>query len=114
MPRRMKTVTLDLLKNNLKRLENQLLRDEGDPATTEQAVKHAVRHYPGLQNEVKNLKAEIYDLRAKLKEIGKNRETIETACQEIDTAVHEALSWDYDSRGFGGEVEDEEGAEDCI
>ena len=39
---------------------------------------------------------------------------VETACQEIDTAVHEALSWDYASRGFGGEVEDEEGAEDFI
>ena len=73
----------------LKRLENQLLRDEDEPVTTERAVRHAVRHYPGLQNEVKNLKGEIYDLRAKLNKIGKSQETIETACQEIYTSVHE-------------------------
>ena len=107
MPRRMKTVTLNLLRTNLKRLENQLLRDEGDPATTEQAIKHAVKHYPGLRNEVKNLKGEIYDLRAKLKKIGKSQETIETACQEIYTTVHEdqedTPSWDYEE-----EKEDED------
>ena len=88
MPGR-KTITLTLSRTNLKRLESQLLRDNGVPASTEQAIKYAVRHYPGLQNEVKNLKAEIYDLRAKLKEIGKNQETIENACQEIYTLVHE-------------------------
>ena len=89
MPRRMKTVTVNLLRTHLKRLESQLLQDEADPFTTEQAIKHAVRHYPGLQNEVKNLKGEIYDLRAKLKNIGKSQETIENACQEIYTSVHE-------------------------
>ena len=89
MPRRMKTVTVNLLRIHLKRLESQLLQNEADPFTTEQAVKHAVRHYPGLQNEVKNLKGEIYDLRAKLKNIGKSQETIENACQEIYTSVHE-------------------------
>ena len=108
MPRRMKTVTVNLLRTHLKRLESQLLQDEDGPATTEQAIKHAVRHYPGLQNEVKNLKAEIYDLRAKLKEIGKNQEKIETACQEIDTAVHEALSWDYGPLGYEEETEVED------
>ncbi len=89
MPRRMKTVTVNLLRTHLKRLESQLLQNEADPFTTEQAIKHAVRHYPGLQNEVKNLKGEIYDLRAKLKNIGKSQETIENACQEIYTSVHE-------------------------
>ena len=97
MPGR-KTVTLTLSRTNLKRLESQLLQDEDGLVTTEQAIKHAVRHYPGLQNEVKKLKVEIYDLRAKLKEIGKSQETIETACQEIYTSVHEdqedTLSWD--------------------
>ena len=88
MPGR-KTVTLTLSRTNLKRLENQLLQDESDPFTTEQAINHAVRHYPGLQNEVKNLKGEIYDLRAKLKKIGKSQETIENACMEIYEAVHE-------------------------
>ena len=88
MPRR-KTVTLTLSRTNLKRLESQLLQDEADSFTTEQAIKHAVRHYPGLQNEVKNLKGEIYDLRAKLKKIGKSQETIENACMEIYEAVHE-------------------------
>ena len=88
MPMR-KTVTVDLSRSNLKRLENQLLRDEDEPVTTEQAIRHAVRHYPGLRNEVKNLKTEIYDLRAKLKKIGKSQETIENACQEIYTSVHE-------------------------
>ena len=88
MPMR-KTVTVDLTRSNLKRLENQLLRDEDEPVTNEQAVRHAVRYYPGLQNEVKTLKAEIYDLRAKLKKIGKSQETIENACQEIYTSVHE-------------------------
>ena len=88
MPGR-KTVTLTLSRTNLKRLESQLLQDESDPFTTEQAIKHAVQHYPGLQNEVKNLKGEIYDLRAKLKKIGKSQETIENACQEIYTSVHE-------------------------
>ena len=88
MPGR-KTVTLTLSRTNLKRLENQLLQDESDPFTTEQAIKHAVRHYPGPQNEVKNLKGEIYDLRAKLKNIGKSQEKIETACQGIYTSVHE-------------------------
>ena len=94
MPGR-KTVTLTLSRTNLKRLENQLLRDNGVPATTEQAIKYAVRHYPGLRNEVKNLKVEIYDLRAKLKEIGKNQETIETVCQEIYTLVHEDEQADF-------------------
>ena len=84
-----KTVTVDLTRSNLKRLENQLLRDEDEPVTTEQAVRHAVRHYPRLQTEVRNLKGEIYDLRAKLKKIGKSQETIENACQEIYTSVHE-------------------------
>ena len=84
-----KTVTVDLTRSNLKRLENQLLRDEDEPVTTEQAVRHAVRYYPRLQNEVKTLKAEIYDLRVKLKKIGKSQETIENACQEIYTSVHE-------------------------
>ena len=93
MPMR-KTVTVDLTRSNLKRLENQLLRDEDEPVTTEQAIRHAVRHYPRLQNEVKNLKGEIYDLRAKLKKIGKSQETIENACQEIYTSVHE------DGEGF--------------
>ena len=88
MPGR-KTVTLTLSRTNLKRLENQLLQDESDPFTTEQAINHAVRHYPGLQNEVKNLKGEIYDQRAKLKKIGKSQETIENACMEIYEAVHE-------------------------
>lgn len=88
MPGR-KTVTLTLSRTNLKRLESQLLRDNGVSATTEQAIKYAVRRYPGLQNEVKNLKGEIYDLRAKLKKIGKSQETIENACQEIYTSVHE-------------------------
>ena len=88
MPMR-KTVTVDLTRSNLKRLENQLLRDEDEPVTTERAIRHAVRHYPRLQNEVKKLKAEIYDLRAKLTKIGKSQETIETACQEIYTSVHE-------------------------
>lgn len=88
MPGR-KTVTLTLSRTHLKKLDSQLLRDNGVPATTEQAIKYAVRHYPRLRNEVKNLKGEIYDLRAKLKEIGKNQETIETACQEIYTLVHE-------------------------
>ena len=85
----MKTVTVNLLRTHLKRLESQLLQDEDGLVTTEQAIKHAVRHYPGLQNEVKNLKGEIYDLRAKLKNIGKSQETIENACQEIYTSVHE-------------------------
>ena len=89
MPMRMKTVTVNLLRTHLKRLENQLLRDEDEPVTTEQAIRHAVRYYPRLQNEVKNLKGEIYDLRAKLKKIGKSQETIENACQEIYTSVHE-------------------------
>ena len=88
MPGR-KTVTLTLSRTNLKRLESQLLRDNGVQATTEQAIRYAVRRYPGLQNEVKNLKTEIYDLRAKLKKIGKSQETIENACQEIYTLVHE-------------------------
>ena len=88
MPMR-KTVTVDLTRSNLKRLENQLLRDEDEPVTTEQAIRHAVRHYPQLQNEVKNLKGEIYDLRAKLKKIGKSQEIIENASQEIYTSVHE-------------------------
>lgn len=88
MPGR-KTVTMTLSRTNLKKLESQLLRDYGVPATTEQAIKYAVRHYPRLRNEVKNLKVEIYDLRAKLKNIGKNQETIENACQEIYTSVHE-------------------------
>ena len=88
MPMR-KTVTVDLTRSNLKRLENQLLRDEDEPVTTERAIRHAVRYYPELQNEVKNLKGEIYDLRAKLKKIGKSQETIENACQEIYTSVHE-------------------------
>lgn len=88
MPGR-KTVTLTLSRTNLKRLESQLLQDEDGLVTTEQAIKHAVRYYPGLRNEVKSLKAEIYDLRAKLKEIGKNQETIENACMEIYEAVHE-------------------------
>lgn len=88
MPMR-KTVTVDLSRSNLKRLENQLFQDEDEPVNTEQAIKHAVRHYPGLQNEVKNLKTEIYDLRAKLKKIGKSQETIENASQEIYTSVHE-------------------------
>ena len=88
MPGR-KTVTVTLSRTNLKRLESQLLRDNGVPATTEQAIKYVVRRYPGLQNEVKNLKGEIYDLRAKLKKIGKSQETIENACQEIYTLVHE-------------------------
>lgn len=88
MPMR-KTVTVDLTRSNLKRLENQLLRNEDEPVTTEQAIRHAVRYYPRLQNEVKNLKGEIYDLRAKLKKIGKSQETIENACQEIYTSVHE-------------------------
>ena len=43
---------------------------------------------------MKNLKGEIYDLRAKLKKIGKSQETIENACQEIYSAVHE------DEEGF--------------
>ena len=89
MPMRTKTVTVNLLRTHLKRLESQLSHNEGDPVTTEQAVKRAVRHYPRLRNEVKNLKGEIYDLRAKLKNIGKSRETIENACQEIYTSVHE-------------------------
>ena len=89
MPRRMKTVTVNLLRTHLKRLESQLLQDEDGLVTTEQAIKYAVRHYPGLQNEVKNLKGEIYDLRAKLKKIGKSQETIENACMEIYEAVHE-------------------------
>ena len=88
MPGR-KTITLTLSRTNLKKLDSQLLRDNGVPATTEQAIRYAVRHYPRLRNEVKNLKAEIYDLRAKLKEIGKNQEKIENACQEIYTLVHE-------------------------
>ena len=88
MPGR-KTVTLTLSRTNLKKLENQLLRDNGVAATTEQAIKYAVRHYPRLRNEVKNLKGEIYDLRAKLKKIGKSQETIENACMEIYEAVHE-------------------------
>lgn len=107
MPGR-KSVTLTLSRTNLKRLESQLLRDNGVPATTEQAIKYAVRHYPRLRNEVKNLKTEIYDLRAKLKKIGKNQEKIETACQEIDTAVHEALSWDYGPLGYEEGKEDED------
>ena len=107
MPGR-KTVTLTLSRTNLKKLESQLLQDEADPFTTEQAIKHTVRHYPGLRNEVKNLKVEIYDLRAKLMKIGKSQETIETACQEIDTAVHEALSWDYGPLGNEEGKEDEE------
>ena len=97
MPMR-KTVTVSLTNSYLKRLENQLLPDEDEPITTERAIRHAVRHYPGLQDEVKTLKAEIYDLRAKLKKIGKSQETIEEACQEIYSAIHE----------------DEEGAEDPI
>ena len=88
MPGR-KTVTLTLSRTNLKKLESQLLRDYGVPASTEQAIKHAVRHYPGLRNEVKNLKGEIYDQRAKLKKIGKSQETIENACMEIYTSVRE-------------------------
>ena len=88
MPMR-KTVTVDPTRSNLKRLENQLLRDEDEPVTTERAIRHAVRYYPRLQNEVKTLKAEIYDLWAKLKKIGKSQETIENACQEIYTSVHE-------------------------
>ena len=111
MPRRMKTVTLNLLRTNLKRLENQLLRDEGDPATTEQAIKHAVKHYPGLRNEVKNLKGEIYDLRAKLEKIGKSQETIETACQEICTTVHEDQE---DTPSWGCEEEEKDEEEDFI
>ena len=97
MPMR-KTVTVSLTNSNLKRLENQLFPDEDEPITTERAIRHAVRHYPGLQDEVKTLKAEIYDLRAKLKKIGKSQETIENACQEIYSAIHE----------------DEEGAEDSV
>ncbi|MCY4361134.1 MAG: hypothetical protein OXE42_02950 [Gammaproteobacteria bacterium] len=93
-----KTVTVSLTNSYLKRLENQLFPDEDEPITTERAIRHAVRHYPGLQDEVKTLKAEIYDLRAKLKKIGKSQETIEEACQEIYSAIHE----------------DEEGAEDPI
>lgn len=84
-----KTVTVDLTRSNLKRLENQLFQDEDEPFTAERAVRHAVRHYPRLQDEVKTLKVEIYDLRAKLKNIGKSQETIENACQEIYSAVHE-------------------------
>ena len=99
MPGR-KTVTLTLSRTHLKRLESQLLQDEADPFTTEQAIRHAVRHYPGLRNEVKNLKGEIYDLRAKLKKIGKSQETIETVCQEIYETVNEdqedTPSSDYD------------------
>ena len=97
MPMR-KTVTVSLTNSYLKRLENQLFPDEDEPITTERAIRHAVRHYPRLQNEVKTLKGEIYDLRAKLKKIGKSQETIEEACQEIYSAIHE----------------DEEGAEDPI
>ena len=88
MPMR-KTVTVNLRRSDLKRLENQLFQDEDAPVTTERAIRHAVRHYPGLQDEVKTLKGEIYDLRAKLKKIGKSQETIENACQEIYSAVHE-------------------------
>ena len=88
MPGR-KTVTLTLSRTHLKKLENQLLRDNGVAATTEQAIRYAVRRYPGLRNEVKKLKVEIYDLRAKLKKIGKSQETIENACMEIYEAVHE-------------------------
>ena len=62
-----------------------------------------VKHYPGLRNEVKNLKGEIYDLRAKLKKIGKNQEAIETACQEIYTTVHEDQE---DTPSWGCEEED--------
>ena len=88
MPMR-KTVTVDLRRSDLKRLENQLFQDENEPLTTERAVRHAVRHYPRQQDEVKNLKGEIYDLRAKLKKIGKSQETIENASQEIYASVHE-------------------------
>ena len=84
-----RTVTVDLSRSNLKRLENQLLRDEDEPVTTERAIRHAVRYYPRLQDEMKILKAEIYDLRAKLKKIGKSQEIIEEACQKIYTSVHE-------------------------
>ena len=88
MPMR-RTVTVNLSSASLKRLENQLFQDGDEPVNSEKAIKHAVRHYPGLQNEVKDLKGEIYDLRAKLKKIGKSQETIENACQEIYTSVHE-------------------------
>ena len=64
------------------------------PFRAEQVFAFVVRHYPGLQNEVKTLKGEIYDLRAKLKNIGKSQEIIENACQEIYTSVHE------DEEGF--------------
>lgn len=95
MPMRMKTVTVKLFKHHLKKLENQLLQDEDEPVTTEKAIQVAVKHYPGLQNEVKTLKGEIYDLRAKLKKIGKSQETIESACQEIYTSVHEDEEEDF-------------------
>lgn len=88
MPMR-KTVTVDFRRSDLKRLENQLFQAGDEPVTPERAIRHAVRHYPRLQDEVKNLKGEIYDLRAKLKKIGKSQETIENACQEIYTSVHE-------------------------
>ena len=88
MPMR-KTVSVDLRRSDLKRLENQLFQGEDEPVTTERAIRCAVRHYPRLQDEVKTLKGEIYDLRAKLKKIGKSQETIENACQEIYTSVHE-------------------------
>ena len=111
MPGR-KTVTLTLSRTNLKKLESQLLRDNGVAATTEQAIKYAVRHYPGLRNEVKKLKKigknqekiesgceemevrclklEVYYLRRMLRKIGRNQGKIGTACQEIYETVNKA------------------------
>ncbi len=111
MPMR-KTVTLNLSRTNLNKLENQLLQDKDEPVSTEQSIRHAVRHYPKLRNEVDKLKTEIYDLQAKLKKIGKSQEIIENACQEIYISVHEeedeedTISWDLEEEKVDEEDED--------
>ena len=114
MPMR-KTVTLNLSSTNLRKLENQLLQDKDEPVSTEHSIRHAVRHYPKLRNEVNKLKTEIYDLQAKLKKIGKSQETIENACQEIYISVHEdeeveedTLSWDLEEEKVDEEDEEDE------